>query len=54
VLIDAALAADPDSRPALEARLKALQFLRDRSRNSNERGWLDYSIGVTKGKLVGK
>ena len=53
-LIEAALAADPDSRPALEVRLKALHFLRDRSRNSNERGWLDYSIGVTKGKLAGK
>jgi alkyl sulfatase BDS1-like metallo-beta-lactamase superfamily hydrolase len=53
-LTEAALVADPGNRPALEARLKALQFLRDRCRNSNERGWLDYSIEVVKNKLVEK
>jgi len=50
-LTDIALAADAGNRKALEARLKALEVLRDRCRNTNERGWLDYSIRVTKGKL---
>jgi alkyl sulfatase BDS1-like metallo-beta-lactamase superfamily hydrolase len=50
-LTDAALAADPKHRGALEARLKALEYLRDQSKNSNERGWLDYSIRETKAKL---
>ncbi|MEW6207509.1 MAG: MBL fold metallo-hydrolase [Acidobacteriota bacterium] len=49
-----ALEADPASRAALEARLKALELLRDRCRNSNERGWLDYSITTTKNKLTEK
>lgn len=50
-LTAAALAADPDSAGALEARLNALQALYERSRNSNERGWLQYSINQTKTKL---
>jgi len=50
-LAEIALAADPNHRKALEAQLKALELLRDRCRNSNERGWLDYSIKVTKSKL---
>ncbi len=50
-LSDAALAASPGHRGALEARLKALEELRRRCRNSNERGWLDASINQTKGKL---
>jgi alkyl sulfatase BDS1-like metallo-beta-lactamase superfamily hydrolase len=50
-LLDAALAVDPSHRGAWEARLKALEFLRDRSKNSNERGWLEYSIRETKAKL---
>ncbi len=50
-LLDAALAADPSHRGAWEARLKALELLRDQSKNSNERGWLEYSIRETKGKL---
>jgi alkyl sulfatase BDS1-like metallo-beta-lactamase superfamily hydrolase len=50
-LTDAALAADPRNRTALEARLKALENLRDHCKNSNERGWLDYSINETKTKL---
>ena len=53
-LTSIALAADPVNRPALEARLKALEALRDRCRNSNERGWLDYSITATKNKLAEK
>jgi alkyl sulfatase BDS1-like metallo-beta-lactamase superfamily hydrolase len=50
-LTDAALAADPSHRGALEARLKALEYLRDQSKNSNEQGWLAYSIRETKAKL---
>ncbi len=50
-LTEAALASDPSNRPALEARLKALENLRDQCKNSNERGWLDYSITETKSKL---
>lgn len=50
-LTDAALAADPSHRGAWEARLKTLEYLRDQSKNSNERGWLEYSIRETKAKL---
>ncbi len=50
-LTDAALAADAVHRGALEARLKALEFLAGQSKNSNERGWLEYSIRETKAKL---
>ncbi len=50
-LTDAALAANATHRGALEARLKALEYLRDQSKNSNERGWLEYSIRETKAKL---
>ena len=39
-----ALTADQGNRPAREARLKALTALRERCKNTNERGWLDYSI----------
>jgi alkyl sulfatase BDS1-like metallo-beta-lactamase superfamily hydrolase len=51
-LTDAALAADPKDRKALEARLKALKALRDRSHNSNERGWLSNGINTTQQKLT--
>jgi len=50
-LTDIALRADPNHRMALEARLKALEILRSRCKNTNERGWLDYSIREAKGKL---
>lgn len=50
-LTSIALAADPGNRAAMEARLKALELLRDRCRNSNERGWLDFSIAETKKKM---
>jgi alkyl sulfatase BDS1-like metallo-beta-lactamase superfamily hydrolase len=46
-----ALAADPKYRPALEVRLQALEKLRAKSANSNERGWLNYSIRATKSSL---
>ena len=50
-LTDAALGADGSNRGALEARLKTLQYLRARSNNSNEIGWLEYSIRETNAKL---
>lgn len=50
-LTDIALAAEPNNRKSLEARLKALEILRGRCKNTNERGWLDYSIGITRTKL---
>lgn len=50
-LIDAALAADASNRGALEARLRILKSLSDRSKNSNERGWLEYSTRETEGEL---
>ena len=50
-LADVALGADKDNRSSLDVRLKALEFLRDRCRNSNERGWLDYSITETRKRL---
>ncbi|HLG16827.1 MAG TPA: MBL fold metallo-hydrolase [Blastocatellia bacterium] len=53
-LAEIALAADANHRMALEAQLKALTVLRDRCRNSNERGWLEYSISQTRKKLAGR
>jgi hypothetical protein len=50
-LSDMSLAADANQKLALEARLKALERLRSRCKNSNERGWLDFSISQTKTKL---
>ena len=50
-LTDIALASDPSHRKSLEARLKALEILRSRCKNANERGWLDYSIRAAKAKL---
>ena len=53
-LTDIALAADPNHRQSLEARLRALEILRSRCKNTNERGWLDYGIKVTTAKLAAK
>jgi alkyl sulfatase BDS1-like metallo-beta-lactamase superfamily hydrolase len=50
-LADAALAAEPGERSALEARLRALEALEAKSANSNERGWLRFGIGETKRRL---
>ena len=48
-LTAAALSADPRHSKALEVRLTALKALRERSHNSNERGWLDHAIlGIQK------
>jgi alkyl sulfatase BDS1-like metallo-beta-lactamase superfamily hydrolase len=51
-LTDFALAADPIHRKSLEARLKALEVLRSRCKNTNERGWIDYGIKVTSARLA--
>lgn len=51
---DVALAAEATNKTALEAKLKALETLRERCRNSNERGWLDFSINQVKLKLSEK
>src|SRR5262245_4425726 len=50
-LSDIALTAAPNHQTALQAKLKALETLRSRCRNSNERGWLEFSIGQVKSKL---
>ncbi len=52
-LTEVALAAEPQLRPAMETRLKALEGLKAKSKNSNERGWLDYHIRLVKKKLSG-
>lgn len=53
-LTDIALAADPNHRKSLEARLEALEILRSRCKNTNERGWLDYGVKMTKARLAEK
>jgi len=52
-LADAALAHDPHSRAALEARLAALKALQKKSRNSLEHAWLGYGIRTTEKSLEG-
>lgn len=52
-LTEVALASEPQLRPALAARLKALEGLKAKSKNSNERGWLDYHIRLVKKKMSG-
>jgi len=47
-LTSIALAAEPNNAMAVAARLKALEYLRDHSQNTNERGWLTYSISLLK------
>ena len=53
-LTDVVLASDPNNRAALEARLKALEYLRERCENYVEAGYLDYGIEKTKAKLAPK
>ena len=50
-LIDVVLAGEAGNKTALEARLKALEVLVSRCKNTNERGWLDYAVRTTKAKL---
>jgi alkyl sulfatase BDS1-like metallo-beta-lactamase superfamily hydrolase len=47
-LTEIALSAEPNNAMAVSARLKALEYLRDHSQNTNERGWLNYSISLLK------
>jgi alkyl sulfatase BDS1-like metallo-beta-lactamase superfamily hydrolase len=53
-LTDVVLASDPNNRAALEARLKVLEYLEERSENYVEVGYLDYGIKKTKEKLASK
>ena len=53
-LVDIVLKDDPVNFPALEVRLKALENLRDNCHNSNERGWLEFSINQVKSTLSKK
>jgi alkyl sulfatase BDS1-like metallo-beta-lactamase superfamily hydrolase len=53
-LTDVVLASDPNNHAALEARLKALNYLQDRCENYVESGWLDYGIRTAKDKLATK
>jgi len=50
-LTEIALTANSAHRPSLEVRLEALEKLYARSINSNERGWLSYSIRAVKQAL---
>ena len=50
-LCEVVLKSDPAQKSALAAKLKSLEALRERCRNSNERGWLDSSIKAVKEKL---
>jgi len=51
-LTDVALAVDPNNSTALNARLKALNYLRERCENYVEAGWLEYGIAKAKEKLA--
>jgi alkyl sulfatase BDS1-like metallo-beta-lactamase superfamily hydrolase len=53
-LTDVVLAADPNNRAALDARLKALEYLREHTENFVEAGYLEYGIRTVKEKLASK
>lgn len=50
-LTDVVLAYDPKNAAALNARLKVLESLREKTENFVEAGWLDYGIRTAKEKL---
>lgn len=50
-LTDVILAYDPKSVPALNARIKAMQYLQQHTQNRVESGWLDYGMRLAKEKL---
>jgi alkyl sulfatase BDS1-like metallo-beta-lactamase superfamily hydrolase len=52
LLTDAVLAADPKNAGALNTRIKAFEYLRDRCDNVVEDGWLQYGIATAKEKLA--
>ena len=51
-LTDVILAYDPKNASALQARLKAFQYLQDRCQNYVEEGWLEYGIAKAKESLA--
>jgi hypothetical protein len=51
-LTDIVLAYDARNAAALEARIKALESLRERSENVIEDGWLQYGIRKAQGNLA--
>jgi len=53
-LTDVVLASDPNNQAALAARLKALEYLRERCENYVEAGYLEYGIRIAKEKLASK
>jgi alkyl sulfatase BDS1-like metallo-beta-lactamase superfamily hydrolase len=53
-LTDVVLAYDQNNNAALGARLKTLEYLRERSENYIEVGYLEYGIKTTKEKLASK
>jgi alkyl sulfatase BDS1-like metallo-beta-lactamase superfamily hydrolase len=53
-LTDVVLTSDPNNQAALDARLKALQYLLDHAENYVEAGYLDYGIRIAKAKLAAK
>jgi len=46
------LAYDQKSVPALNARIKAMEYLRLHTQNRVESGWLDYGLRLAKEKLA--
>jgi alkyl sulfatase BDS1-like metallo-beta-lactamase superfamily hydrolase len=53
-LTDVVLASDRKNRAALDARIKALEYLQKRCENFVEEGWLEYGITKAKENLAGK
>lgn len=51
-LTDVILACDPKNVPALNARIKAMEYLREHTQNRIESGWLDYGIRLAKEKIA--
>lgn len=51
-LTDVVLTSDPKNAAALNARIKALEYLRDRCENAVEDGWLQYGIRKAKESLA--
>ncbi len=51
LLTDIAIKAEPDNSNVLNVRISALEKLRDRSNNSNEKGWLSSDINKLREKL---
>lgn len=51
-LTDIALASDQKNSAALNARIKALEFLQNKCENYVEEGWLEFAIAKTKEKLA--